>query len=48
MAELSLDHVLTDLRGRPLSVRFLYLQCLREYAQHLGHADILREQITAS
>ena len=26
----------------------LYLQVLRELAQHAGHADILREQILAS
>ena len=30
------------------SVRALYLQVLRELAQHTGHADILREQILAA
>lgn len=30
------------------TVRALYLQVLRELAQHTGHADILREQILAA
>ena len=36
-----------DGRG-PRPVWALYLQVLRELAQHAGHADILREQILAS
>jgi hypothetical protein len=26
----------------------VYLHCLREFAQHCGHADILREQILSA
>ena len=36
------------LRGHrlgPLPLRWVYLHALREFAQHCGHADILREQI---
>jgi Protein of unknown function (DUF664) len=29
----------------PLPLRWVYLHTLREFAQHRGHADILREQI---
>ena len=45
MAELALDDVVTG-RG-PRTVWTLYLQVLRELAHHAGHADILREQLTA-
>ncbi|MDQ3469126.1 MAG: DinB family protein [Actinomycetota bacterium] len=37
-----------DRQSKPLTVRFLFLQCLREYAQHTGHADILRELLLAA
>jgi len=47
-AELALDHVVTGHRLGPLTLRWIYLQCLREYAHHAGHADILREQIQAA
>lgn len=40
------DEVVTGRGERP--VWALYLQVLRELAQHAGHADILREQILAS
>jgi len=45
MAELALDDVV-DGRGQR-TVWALYLQVLRELAQHAGHADILREQVLA-
>ena len=45
LAELQLDDVV-DGRGER-TVWTLYLQVLRELAQHAGHADILREQILA-
>ncbi len=45
MAELTLEAVV-DGRGTR-TVWALYLQVLRELAQHAGHADILREQILA-
>lgn len=42
-----LDDVVTGNRRGPLPVRWIYLHVLRELAQHLGHADILREQLLA-
>jgi Protein of unknown function (DUF664) len=45
MAELSLEDAVQGRGDRP--VWALYLQVLRELAQHAGHADILREQILA-
>ena len=44
-AGLDLDDVLTGHRFGPLPLRWVYLHVLREFAQHCGHADILREQI---
>jgi hypothetical protein len=44
-AGLALDDVLTGHRLGPLPLRWVYLHALREFAQHCGHADILREQI---
>ncbi len=45
MAGLALDDIV-DGRGER-AVWALYLQVLRELAQHSGHADILREQVLA-
>ena len=42
-----LDDVLAGNRRGPLPLRWVYLHVLRELAQHCGHADILREQISA-
>jgi len=47
-AGLDLDDVLRGHRFGPLPLRWVYLQVLRELAQHCGHADILREQILSS
>jgi hypothetical protein len=47
-ADLALDDVLRGHRFGPLPLRWVYLQVLRELAQHCGHADILREQILAA
>ena len=47
-AGLGLDDVLSGHRLGPLPLRWVYLHALREFAQHCGHADILREQILAS
>jgi len=44
-AVLGLNDVLTGHRFGPLPLRWVYLHALREFAQHCGHADILREQI---
>jgi hypothetical protein len=46
MAQLALDDVV-DGRGER-TVWSLYLQVLRELAQHCGHADIVREQLLGS
>ena len=42
---LELDDVLRGNRRGPLPLHWVYLHVLREFAQHCGHADILREQI---
>ena len=47
VADLSLDAVVTGHRTGPRTVRWVYLQVLRELAHHCGHADILREQMLA-
>lgn len=43
---LGLDDLVLGNRRGPLPLRWVYLHMLRELAQHCGHADILREQIT--
>jgi hypothetical protein len=40
----SLDLTCEDHRG-PLSLRWVLLHLVEEYARHLGHADLLRERI---
>jgi hypothetical protein len=45
---LDLDDVLRGHRLGPLPLRWVYLHALREFAQHCGHADILREQILST
>ena len=47
-ASLGLDDVLRGHRFGPLPLRWVYLHVLREFAQHCGHADILREQILSA
>ena len=44
-SSLELDDIVRGTRRGPLPLRWVYLQVLRELAQHCGHADILREQI---
>ncbi|GAA1582267.1 MULTISPECIES: DinB family protein [Kribbella] len=44
-AGLPLDTVVTGHPRGPRTLRWVYLQVLRELAQHRGHADILREQL---
>jgi hypothetical protein len=43
---LGLDDIVSGNRRGPLPLRWVYLHLLRELAQHCGHADILREQLT--
>ena len=47
VAGLPLDAVVTGHRAGPRTLRWVYLQVLRELAHHCGHADILREQVLA-
>ncbi|WP_326568497.1 DinB family protein [Amycolatopsis rhabdoformis] len=47
VADLPLDTVVTGHRSGPRTLHWVYLQVLRELAQHCGHADILREQVLA-
>jgi hypothetical protein len=43
-APLDLDH--TGLRdGEPVSLRWIYVHMIEEYARHNGHADLLRELV---
>lgn len=48
VADLPLDAVVTGHPSGPRTLRWVYLQVLRELAQHCGHADILREQTLAA
>jgi hypothetical protein len=43
MAGSPLDH--TFGRTEPYSLRWIYLYLIKEYARHLGHADLLRERV---
>ncbi len=43
-----LDDLALHNRRSPLSVRWIYLHMIEELARHVGHADILREQIFAA
>jgi hypothetical protein len=45
-SSLGLDDIIYGNRRGPIPLRWVYLHVLRELAQHCGHADILREQIT--
>lgn len=47
-AALSLDDLVHGNRRGALPLRWVYLHVLRELAQHCGHADILREQLSRS
>jgi len=40
----SLDDEFTH-NGEVMSLRLIYLYMIEEYARHIGHADLLREQI---
>ncbi|MEU4241655.1 DinB family protein [Actinoplanes sp. NPDC026619] len=44
VAGLPLDHEFT-LRDNRLSLRWVYIHMIEEYARHNGHADLLRERI---
>ena len=40
-----LDESHVDSRSRPISLRWIYVHMIEEYARHNGHADLLRERI---
>ena len=45
------DHGLDDTgirRGRPCSLRWIFVHMIEEYARHNGHADLIREVIDGS
>jgi uncharacterized damage-inducible protein DinB len=44
-AEFDLDDIRTHPRVGDVSLRFIYLLAIEDFARHAGHADILREQI---
>jgi hypothetical protein len=46
-AGLDLDDVVTGHRAGPMTVRWIHLHLVRELAQHVGHAEILRELLLA-
>ncbi|SFQ35304.1 Protein of unknown function [Amycolatopsis arida] len=46
-ADLELDDTRTNPRAGDVSLRFVYLLLIEDFARHAGHGDILREQITA-
>jgi len=45
-ADLGLDHRFVHARtGNEMSLRWVYVHMIEEYARHNGHADLLRERI---
>jgi hypothetical protein len=40
-----LDHTFVHARWGEMSVRWVYIHMIEEYAQHNGHADLIRERI---
>jgi len=45
VADLPLEHGFISSRGKPMSLRWVYLHMIEEYARHNGHADLIRERI---
>ena len=45
VAGVSLDATFHSERWGPMTLRWIYLHMIREYALHNGHADLLREVI---
>ncbi len=45
VAGLSLEHEFSTERRPAISIRWVYLHMIEEYARHNGHADLLRERI---
>jgi hypothetical protein len=40
-----LDDIGTNSEGEPVSLRWVYLHMIEEYARHNGHADLIRELV---
>lgn len=40
-----LDETFIGSRGKPISLRWVYVHMVEEYARHCGHADLIRERI---
>ncbi|GAA1758133.1 DinB family protein [Luedemannella helvata] len=48
-AGLPLEHTFPSPRsGKPISLRWVYVHMIEEYARHNGHADLIRERIDGS
>lgn len=47
-ADFQLDDTKTHPSAGDVSLRFIYLLLIEEFARHAGHGDILREQMTAA
>ncbi|WP_026303537.1 DinB family protein [Jongsikchunia kroppenstedtii] len=47
-SEFGLDDVRIHAHLGEVSLRFIYLLAIEDFARHAGHGDILREQITAA
>ncbi|MFH8405635.1 DinB family protein [Streptomyces sp. NPDC018019] len=45
VAHRGLDDTFTMADGRTISLRWVYVHMIEEYARHNGHADLLRERI---
>jgi uncharacterized damage-inducible protein DinB len=45
VADMSLDQEFEGDNGDPMSLRWVYLHMIQEYARHNGHIDLLRENI---
>ncbi len=45
VAKLPLDHEFATKRTPAISLRWVYIHMIEEYARHNGHADLLRERI---
>jgi uncharacterized damage-inducible protein DinB len=45
VADMSLDEEFESNDGGPMSLRWVYLHMIQEYARHNGHVDLLRENI---
>ena len=46
-ADFDLDDITTRPRVGDVSLRFIYLLLIEDFARHAGHGDILEEQLTA-